>query len=217
MRRHDGLFPHIMDFALRPSRYMHDSWAEALFTPELWARLRQSRRASPHVDRMILADLGVAQTVPAGFDTAAARLALLDAATLDRLSLHMGLVLDGAAVRQTITAEAVRGLRNTLGAETYAFAVQRAPLLAAAHPPVERRQADGDLLPRVRGVGRAALGTALAGLPEPIFKRFRLKLPQDDATDFTPTSRSAQAATLAVRVLKETEPRWASLFATPSM
>lgn len=132
MRRRDGLFPLIVDFALRPSRYMHESWAETLFTPELWDRLRQSRRAAPHIDQLILQDLGMADTLPVDFDTPAARLALLDGETLDRLSLRLGLVIDGAEVRRIITADAVKAVREALGTDAYSFAVQRAPLLAPA-------------------------------------------------------------------------------------
>lgn len=222
MRRRDGLFPLIMDFAVRPSRYMHESWAEMLFTPELWGRLRQSCRAAPHIDRLILRDLGIDGSLPVDFDGPAALLALLDGAALDRLCLNLGLVADGAAVRRAITADAVSKLREALGADNHAFAVQRAPLLASLHRPADVAPADAapasQALPdRLRAAGKATLGTAMAGLPDAILRRFRLKLPYGDTTDFTPSSRSAGAAALAIRVLKETEPRWASLFATPSM
>lgn len=74
----------------------------------------------------------MADTLPVDFDTPAARLALLDGETLDRLSLRLGLVIDGAEVRRIITADAVKAVREALGTDAYSFAVQRAPLLAPA-------------------------------------------------------------------------------------
>lgn len=217
MRRRDPLFPLIYEFNLLPSRYMHASWADELFTPDLWERLRQSSRAEPHINGMILDDLGVGGTFPTTFDTPAMRLALVDGETLERLSLHLGMVMDGTALRTTIAGDAVRQLRETLGAESYLFAVQNAPLLARIAPAAPSASAsdtpDLPLVEHLRSVGMALIGSAMAGLPKDIFKRFRLKLPRATNTDFILSDGAARALTLTTRVLKETEPRWASLFA----
>lgn len=219
IRRRDPLFALIREFNLRPGRYMHASWAEALFTPELWRRLRQSRRAEPSLSRLMLRNLGLAGSFPAAvFAEPRARLALLDPEALERLALHLGIAAEGAALRRVIEGERVRRLRVALGAEACAFAVQRAPLLAPQADEAETADdIDEDSLPalaeRLRSAGRAVLARALGGLPPEVLDRFRLKLPRRPDLDFILSNRSAGAAAFSVRVLRETEPRWASLFA----
>lgn len=219
MRTRSPLFPLMREFALMPSRYMHASWAEALFTPDLWRRAQQSQRSAPHLDRVILADLGVEGTFPTDFATPAARVTLLDSETLERLLRHLGAAAAGPTIRRVVTNDGVKRLREALGAESYAFAVQRAPLLApAVSASLPEEDADLDdaaaLSDHLRGVGMTILARALAGLPPEVLKRFRLKLRRDDAPDFTASNTSGRAAALVLRVLKETEPRWAFLFAT---
>lgn len=149
----------------------------------------------------------------------AARIALLDGDTLERLLARLGIAATGPAIRQVVTCNGVQRLRKVLGPENYAFAVQRAPLLVPAESapfaqqPVEIYDTD-TLADRLRTVGLSILARALAGLPAEIVKRFRLKLRRDDAVDFTPSNTSERAAALVLRVLRETEPRWAFLFAT---
>lgn len=217
MRARSPLFGLIYEFNLLPCRYMHESWAEALFTPDLWQRLRRSRRAEHALSRLVLDDLGVTGSFPAAvYDEPRARLALLSPETVERVSLHLGIVLDGAGLRRVIDREGVTHLRAALGEDTYSFAVQRSPLLATAGPADEGR-GDGveaaTLPERLVAGGRSILARAMAGLPTEVLKRFRLKLPREAALDFTLSDGSAAAAALAVRVIRETEPRWASLFA----
>lgn len=216
MRTRSPLFGLIYEFNLLPSRYMHESWAEALFTPDLWQRLRRSRRAERALSRLVLDDLGVTGTFPAAvYDEPRARLALLSPDAVERVSLRVGVVLGGAALRRVIDREGVARLRTGLGEDAYSFAIQRAPLLATASQVAETHDdADVAALPkRLVAGGWSILGRAMAGLPAEVLKRFRLKLPREAALDFTLSDGSAAAAALAVRVIRETEPRWASLFA----
>lgn len=215
MRGRSPVFSLIYQFNLLPSRYMHASWADELFTHELWQRLKDSPRAEPHLNRLILGDLGVSGTFPADFGDLAARLALVDGTTIDRLALHLGMVVEGAALRRVIAGEEVRRLREALGADAHAFAVQRAPLLAAAAGlPGSVEPGDPPLIERLRSAGLSLIGSAMAGLPPEILKRFLLKLPRTARGSFIPSDRAARALTLISRVFKETEPKWASLFAS---
>ncbi|HLO79141.1 MAG TPA: SctK family type III secretion system sorting platform protein [Magnetospirillum sp.] len=215
MRGRSPFFSLVYQFNLLPSRYMHASWADELFTPEIWRRLQESPRAEPHLNRMILGDLGVSGTFPADFCGWAARLALVDGTTVDRLALHLGMVVEGAALRRVIAGEEVRRLREALGADGHAFAVQRAPLLAAAAGlPSPVNSGGSPLIERLRSAGISLIGSAMAGLPPEILKRFLLKLPRTARGSFIPSDRSARALALTTRVFKETEPKWASLFAS---
>lgn len=220
LRQRDPLFKLIYEFNMRPSRYIHASWAEALFTPELWRRLRQTRSAERSLSRMVLHDLDLAGSFPAAiFAQPAARLALLDSDTVERTALYIGIVVNSARLRRSIGRKEVARLRQALGEDAYLFAVQRAPLLAPRQEPAEADdafQASADLPERLRRSGATVLARALAGLPAEVLKRFRLKLPRQPTLDFAISDGRAAATALAIRVLKETEPRWAPLFAAPA-
>lgn len=219
IRRRDPLFRRIYEFNLLPSRYLHASWVEALFEPGLWRRLAAMPRCEAPLCRLILEKTDLAGSFHDDFDDAPARLALLDHAVLERLALHAGLLREGAAVRAAIGRDRVLALRAALGEEAYAFALHRAPLLAPPVPGLPDGPG-GDMAPEElrRRAGQAGWRLVMAvasGFPPALRRRFALKLPRGaaDAEPGAPQAEPGRAATTLIRVLKETEPRWATLFA----
>lgn len=217
IRRGDPLFRRIYEFNLLPSRYLHASWAEALFEPGLWRRLKETPRCEAPLCRLILEKMDLADSFHLDFADPGARLALLDYGVLERLALHAGLLREGAAVRAEIGRDGVLALRRALGEEAYAFALHRAPLLAPPRPAAEEGGPAGaaGLRRRAEEAGWRLVMAVASGFPPALHRRFALKLPRA-GTGMPPDGPSAEpgrAMGTLIRVLRETEPRWATLFA----
>ncbi|WP_185961327.1 SctK family type III secretion system sorting platform protein [Telmatospirillum sp. J64-1] len=221
MAARDPLFRLIYQFNLFPSRYIHASWVDVMFEPSLWQRMAATRRCEAALNRVLLQELSLEDSFPVDFSAPAARVGLLDQESLSRLSLYLGLTLDHSSIRRVIHGPSVAVLRQTLGDDAFLFAVQRAPLLApppgllspSLLPESDPSDEPGAMLGRFQAIGRRVLAIALGGLPPDILKRFRLKLPYDPDMDFSASDASPQTQVLLNRVLKETEPQWAFLFA----
>lgn len=214
LRAGDRLGRLIYEFNFLPLRTMHPSWAEMMFAPDLWQRLSRCDRAEAWLSRFILDQLELGETPHYDFSAPAARLALLDGDTLTGLIRRAGLALVSGRIRRAVRRDAVLAMRAALGEQDYAFAVRRALLLASDLAADDGEEVDPAIIAQqAEEAGTQALAAVLAGQPPSLVKRLMLKLPRGFRLDPGKGPPRPALLPLLLRVIKETEPRWASLFA----
>ncbi len=129
-------------------------------------------------------------------------LALLPPHRLARLSLHLGGMIHGARIRETLSRTQVMSWKEKLGSEAYEFAMARASLL-----PVAKDVGTDLLTSEPEQSGYILLQSAAVNLPEAMRIRFVWKLPKRSGkSDIDPS----QARKLLRSVLPSVEPEWHS-------
>ncbi len=191
----------VFRFNFNPAAYLHPEKRSEFSTviPEpVWSIERVQGRLSDRILRQSqLFDCPVFAFPHWGWP-----LVLLPPHRLARLSLHLGALIHGAKIRESLSRTQVMLWKEKLGSDAYEFATSSASLL----PVVKERDADL-LMSEPEQSGYIFLQSAAADLPEPMRTRFFWKLPQRSGkSDFDPS----QARKLIRSVLSTVEPEWHS-------
>jgi hypothetical protein len=224
-RQRSPLLEHVLRFNLRPLTDLHaDRLADLVgtwVTPPGRARIAASRLGWRRLCQWA-ADSG---RLPDGrwldFREPRHRLALLDGASLDRLTLLVGAAACHPLLSRFVLGEEVRQLKDRLGPDVYAFALGTAPFLvgpAPEHPGLDRIDPIptpvADPAVTLRLMGRAYVRHCLHDAPEPLWQRLESKLPPAPGPLPGPfTFAPDRAWRLVYRVLtREAAPQWAPCF-----
>jgi len=203
----------LVEFNQLPSRTLHPS-RHAAFAPA--AALDAMARAPAldaawhrHWSRDILRGLGLLDRPVTDAGRPELALALLTPDALALCARRLGAVLCGPRLRRAIAGDEVRLLIASLGADLMDFARRAAAGLHAgiaesAAWPIEQAAAAVDAL------GHGALRAALSGGGPELRLRAELKLPDLPARDSPLTA--ADALSLGLSILKNTDPTWHSSF-----
>ncbi|MCY1198928.1 hypothetical protein D9M72_103200 [compost metagenome] len=203
----------LVEFNQLPSRTLHPS-RHAAFAP---AAALEAMAGAPalaaawhrHWSRDILRGLGLLERPVTDAGRPELALALLAPDALAQCARRLGAVLCGPRLRRAIAGDEVRLLIGGLGADLMDFARRAAAGLHAgiaesAAWPAEQAAAAVDAL------GRGALRAALSGAGPELLLRAELKLPELPAQD-SPLA-AADALSLGLSILKNTDPTWHSSF-----
>jgi len=203
----------LVEFNQLPSRTLHPS-RHAAFAPA--AALDAMARAPAldaawhrHWSRDILRGLGLLDRPVTDAGRPELALALLTPDALALCARRLGAVLCGPRLRRAIAGDEVRLLIASLGADLMDFARRAAAGLHAGIAestawPIEQAAAAVDAL------GHGALRAALSGGGPELRLRAELKLPDLPAHDSPLTA--ADALSLGLSILKNTDPTWHSSF-----
>lgn len=191
----------IFRFNFDPAAYLH-----AEKRPEFWPIIPESvwsiERVRGRLSERILRQSQLVDCPVFAFPFWGWPLVLLPPHRLARLSLHLGGLIHGARIRESLSRIQVMSWKEKLGSEAYEFAMARASLLPVV------KEIDTDLLmSEPEQSGYSLLQKAAADLPEPMRIRFVWKLPKRSGkSDIEPS----QARKLVRSVLSTVEPEWHS-------
>lgn len=157
-----SLWPRVRDFLWDFAPQIHDGWREDLAIP--------ANLDSPRIRRYVLEKLGVAPCFHDFPEEDGSRLLLLDAATLDAIAKWLGALAGADSLRPITDGATVRELKKELSGVYPEVFGYTAYFKLDAYP----AKTAGE----VTANGYKMLFSALAGLPEPLQARLRLKLPR---------------------------------------
>lgn len=203
----------LVEFNQLPSRTLHPSRLAA-FAP---AATLEAIAATPALDaawhrqwsRDILRGLGLLERPVTDAGRPELALALLAPEALAQCARRLGAVLCGPRLRRAIAGDEVRLLIAGLGADLMDFARRTAAGLHAGLPESATWPA-GQAAAAVDALGHGALRAALSGAGPELLLRAELKLPDLPAQDFP--LPAADALSLGLSILKNTDPTWHSSF-----
>ncbi|MDF3861846.1 MULTISPECIES: SctK family type III secretion system sorting platform protein [Achromobacter] len=203
----------LVEFNQLPSRTLHPSRLAA-FAP---AAALETIAATPALDaawhrhwsRDILRGLGLLERPVTDAGRPELALALLAPEALAQCARRLGAVLCGPRLRRAIAGDEVRLLIAGLGADLMDFARRTAAGLHAGLPESAAWPA-GQAAAAVDALGHGALRAALSGAGPELLLRAELKLPDLPAQDFP--LPAADALSLGLSILKNTDPTWHSSF-----
>jgi type III secretion protein K len=199
----------LIEFNLLPSRTLHPSRHEQYAAPQEAVPAGLEPAWHRHWSRDILRRLGLLDRPVRDAGRPELALALLPPDRLARTARLVGATLCAPRLRRAIAGAEVRQFLAGLGAEALDFARQSA---GALHPGIEGNAALGaqQAVDEVDRLGRATLMAAMQGGGPELALRAELKLPADPAGNAP--FPAPDALSLALRVLKITEPSWHSSF-----
>ncbi len=216
-----GRRPHpreTLDFNLAPIGYLDPSWYEAFDHGPLMRALSFRPASRSWLSRRLLEDANLNAMHWTDFRRPRTRIALLDRESLQRVLLHIGLVLAHDTLRTELDGAAVKRLRRSVGAGALDFAIRSGPLLA---PPLDVNLIDGPEEPRLRFMfvgARHALDPQAATAPA-YRARLAWKLPAVLAEPLAAPSwpqagdpKGGSVPRLVGRLIKELAPEWLPLF-----
>lgn len=180
LRANPELYRQIYDWNLHPHRWARPEWLGTVpgVAPDLIKFLERTDRGRERLSRHVRASLGLKDTFW-DFEPLPRRLALLPAATLERLAHHAGAVWHWRSVTRMVSQRDHRAVTDRIGADAHAFAVRRGRSLlvhSGLPAPSAPVTPDSDQLPTA---GWTLLDSCLGGEPAPIRPRARLKFPRD--------------------------------------
>ncbi|MFC4160049.1 SctK family type III secretion system sorting platform protein [Chitinimonas lacunae] len=193
---------------------LHPSWREHCLPPEI-ARWLDTATPTAAVwtalSAQIERQLGL-RPVTTDPPRPGRLLGWLPAPALTALTARLGITLLGRPLRHTLARAEVEVQRLALGDELYRFGIDQALLLHDAEPPASDRP-ERDWAERVAVMGIAGWREALAD--ERLWERVRLKLPrpQVEAAEAEGGPALPSVQRLCLRLCREFDPRWYSLFA----
>jgi hypothetical protein len=213
LARRDPLLPRALEFLLLPARYLHPDWAERLVGAALWREAVARRRGELAISRHILARIGADPEDRIGFESRAARLALLEGDSLAALARRAGLSLAAPAISRLVDRASVRTLKAAFGAEAYDAAVREARLRPASAVTLPAAASAEALAAEAGALGWRCLAASLSGEPAGLVRRLRLKL--DPRIELDPPAGLEREASLRLlcRLAGEVAPPWRSLLA----
>ena len=210
--------PLALEFNFLVAASVHASWLTGSPHAELLLSLREQRAALPWLSHYLADFLNLPEGYWTDFSSPLSRVALLQPAALESLCLHLGLALASASLRNELSGERVRRLKQALGQHEFLFATRRAPLLGV--PPGFECEPDvGDPYQQYALTGARFISARLARM-QVLRRRIVLKLPAawGDAlmTEASghPIEGHREPMTPWVRkLINEAIPEWKPLFA----
>lgn len=199
--RFPELAAQLLKFNFLPATYLHAERRSSFFPgiPEtIWSMARLHGRLS---DR-ILRKSNILDHPVFIFPHWGWQLALLSPESIERLSLHLGALINGIRIRTSLSRASVLSWKSRLGTEAYEFSMTRASLL----PQVKDCGTDLLSLPPDT-CGNWLLQCASIDMPNPMRTRFLWKMP---IISTGPEVELTQARKLVRTVLSIVEPEWHS-------
>lgn len=197
---------------------VHDSWLADAPQAELMQRLATQRASLPWLSHYLSDYLDLPKGYCTDFSSPLSRVALLQPKPLQSLCLYLGLGLGSTSLRNELSGERVRRLKQALGPQEFNFATRRAPLLGT--PPVFECEPDlGDPHQQYTLTGARFLSARLARM-QLLRRHLVLKLPMQWGNALLaeasghPIEGHREPMTPWVRkLINEAIPEWKALFA----
>ncbi|MFO1450225.1 MAG: SctK family type III secretion system sorting platform protein [Opitutaceae bacterium] len=198
--RRPDLYRAIYDWNVYPHRWLLPVWVEGGLPEPVVRVLETSAAGRERLGRHYRRSLNLDEMLW-DFESESRRLALLGARTLERLVRFAGATVQVHRLARVVAKEERRQLTARIGDDAYGFALRRGRLLAGSGAvPAEGASSTAALADEVMGSGWATLSACLAGEPEALRRRLRLKAPRE-VTLFS-TKVDADASAQAWRMLK---------------
>lgn len=180
----------IYDWNVYPHRWALPAWLETASTPApVITLLEQSARGRDRLSRHFRGALGLVDTCW-DFSLPRRRIALLGAASLERLAFFSGAALLATRIAHAVTRDQRRALTGLIGEPAYEFALRHGRHHRAPPPPPPRENNGTDLGASVQQSGWKLVCDCVADEAPPVRQRFRLKVPP--AIRFPDTSVDAR-------------------------
>jgi len=219
----DRAFDLQLRFNLYPATYAHASWIARIARDTPWPDSLTQPCDSPYWLRRLSLALLRARQLEQDFDfdffEPTKKIALLDAAVLERIATLMAGLLVRDQIKHLVLSADMMAIEQTLGRETYRFVLGwTAPLPTLGFTLQPRGQA----FPDSERWTRRAVGLVGALLPDAAtatLARMQLKFPYDWARPKRPVLLDQDRASLTglfVAILEKAEPEHAWLFAPPA-
>ncbi|MFD4840245.1 SctK family type III secretion system sorting platform protein [Achromobacter sp. NPDC058515] len=203
----------LVAFNQLPSRTLHPSRHAAYAAPAVLDALAAAPALASawhrHWSQDILRALGLQGRPVTDAGRPELALALLAPDALAQCARRLGAALCGPRLRRAIAGDEVRLLIGSLGAELMDFTRRTAATLHAGIPESAAWSAE-QAAAAVDTLGHGALRAALSGAGPELLLRAELKLPERPAQAFP--LPAAQALSLGLSILKNTDPLWHSSF-----
>lgn len=208
-----------LTLAIAPAGYVDLSWVEDTPHGATFRALRRAGACGRRLSRWVLDHFQLAWLDLSIFETPRTRLVLLDAASLQRVTLFVGLALRAEEMRGVLGGTARARITEEIGREGLDFAVRGSLLLGRAprfgFEPDARR-----LRLRLVAIGAAfALSPSAWAVPG-YADRLRLKLPKPvagalpaDWTQHPDLPPDPALPPLVRRIVREVAPQWSPLLA----
>ena len=207
-----------LSFNLMPCVELDDTWLAATPHGHVCCAIGENSYAESQVAQYLLDTFEIAGRYWSDFSAPRTRLALLDRNILQKICMHIGLVLRGPEIRSKVNGAEIKKMRGAIGVQAMEFTFKTAPLIGA--PPEFIFDADTDdirldliALGAAYGIHQGAAGDnayttrLLFKLPQPLSKPFHGYLQSADACE-----KSDTLPPIARRVIKEVAPQWLPLF-----
>ncbi|MEM8985357.1 MAG: SctK family type III secretion system sorting platform protein [Pseudomonadota bacterium] len=207
-----------LSFNLMPCVELDDSWLEAMpqgLGPRI---MEENSHVAPQVGQYLLDTFEIADRYWSDFSASRNRLALLDCYTLQKVCMHIGLVLQGSKIRAEVNGAAIKRLRDAVGAEAVNFVFKTAPLIGET-PEFYFHTDINDIRLNLIALGVAYTIHQNAAGDSAYTTRLLFKLPKKLSKDLhrhlqTADGHKADDAMPRItrRVIKEVAPQWLPLF-----
>ncbi|CAM2065483.1 SctK family type III secretion system sorting platform protein [Sulfidibacter corallicola] len=215
-KRDDTLMPLVYAFNMLPTRYIHASWVEELLPSNLYGMLRDNPRTEQRLADTILNRLDLKDQFWFDFEQPHRRLALIDADDLINAAYYAGIALNGPSIAAAISRQDVLFVRESIGEESYQFAIKKAPFLVGRWPLRLPDQVGFDFDAHVRNCGMLALAACFADEPPALIQRLQLKFPKGKGLKLykNPWAKEKDRARRMFHkiLIHEVAPQWAALF-----
>ena len=176
-----SLAPKAAEFNRYPTRYAHSSWIPENWGPRM-QRMTGNGRAEAKLGESLMGAWKLDARPCFDFAHPARRMALMDAAPLQRTVLLAGLARHADEISRLMERSRVMDLKNQVGDDAYKFVTFRASLLAGPLAAGGNAAAPGhDWRARSMAAGLGMFGACLGGGRDGVAARVGLKFPREYA------------------------------------
>ncbi len=197
-------FKDILIFNFYPASYIHDSRKSEFINFENSDYLWSNRRSIEYLSSRILAKLNLTNKYIFKFPDKYWAVALLSKNKLERLASHIGAIVIGSKIRESISREQVIYWKDLLGTDLYRFVLTSGKLIKS----IEKFE-NGVPLTSVQNIGYSLILKSLANAGEELTLRVKLKMPSE-IPDFSDSTINPYS--ILHKVLNILESEWLSLF-----
>lgn len=171
----------IWEFNYKPDRYIHKSWLATVPNGDLLEKLRSTgKRDTTQLSQYLLSQLGFNGEFYFDFsNNPLANIALLPLKSLEELIKYIGVTYNFQEIRQIISNQEVRLLKNALGEHVYDFAFKHSPDIARNNLSTLEYTSAARLHEKIISSGFACLNSAFKQQPYALRKRLIIKLPRE--------------------------------------
>lgn len=198
-----------MEFNCAPLAYMDASWWRDEWLPNaVFQKLRGSRRAQLRLSDFVRKRIGLPLILNFDYQSTSGRLALLSGKRLTRLVFWAGIARFSPWIAGVLRSGDIGEIKRRIGADSYDFALRsgRLVLRQARLPQPETlpiETSPGTIDEDCRAEGLRGLAAALEGVPQPVVRRVKLKLPKRQVESHWPASTENSANHLRFLALLE--------------
>ena len=186
----------VFEFNCDPAGYVDCTHVPEL-TAETLSFIRQSQRGRRKLSRYLADKFELQKYCFEAFAKSRTRLALVSAATLQRLLYFAGTAYYKERICHLISKDQVTLLKEKVGEKAYLFAVKRAPFLMPKAFSIQSiARATDSLQEDVVNAGKECIELYFADEPKPLLNRLKLKFPAGLSFNFNKTLAVEERAPL---------------------